>query len=83
MLCGTEHDDLFLTVIDIDNKSGRKGSDSWAQLTQAIKTPRRLETYAVQTPSGGFHFYYYTNAKISNSTNIAEGIDVRGAGAPV
>ena len=82
VLCGTNQNGRYLTVIDVDNKNGKKGTDSWAELTKDIAS-EALKTFTVLTPSGGYHHFFYTREQIGNRTDILEGIDVRGKGGYV
>ena len=82
ILCGTEHQGKYLTVVDVDNKKGKRGTESWATLTRDIESDR-LKTFSVKTPSGGFHYFFYTKEQIGNRTDILEGIDTRGKGGYV
>ena len=48
-----------------------------------ISESDRLKTFSVKTPSGGFHYFFYTREQIGNRTDILEGIDTRGKGGYV
>ena len=82
IICGTEHQGKYLTVVDVDNKNGKHGSESWTKVTKDIRSDE-LNTFTVQTPSGGFHYFFYTREQIGNRTDIFEGIDTRGKGGYV
>jgi Bifunctional DNA primase/polymerase, N-terminal/AAA domain len=43
-------------VVDIDNKDGKHGSQSWAELQRKHGTAPR--TFTVRTPTGGLHLYF-------------------------
>jgi hypothetical protein len=69
-----------LVVVDIDNKEGKNGSASFADLGVLIEA---LDTFTVATPSGGRHVYY-SGPDIPNSAGrLGSGLDVRGAGGYV
>jgi P4 family phage/plasmid primase-like protien len=82
VLCGTEHRGKYLTVVDVDNKNGKHGTESWATLTRDIESDR-LKTFSVKTPSGGYHYFFYAREQFGNRTNILEGIDTRSRGGYV
>lgn len=66
-------------VLDIDAKSG--GLES---LEKLIEIHGDIDTYMVQTGSGGIHFYFkYPEKGIRNKVNLLPGIDVRGDGGYV
>ena len=65
-------------VLDIDDKNGKNGSDTLAELeTQHGKLP---DTVTVLTGSGGRHLYFITNVEIRNDSGkrLGEGLDIRG-----
>ncbi len=65
-------------VLDIDDKNGKNGSDTLAELeTQHGKLP---DTVTVLTGSGGRHLYFTTNVEIRNDSGkrLGEGLDIRG-----
>jgi len=59
-----------LVVVDIDVKSGKDGLESFKKLNLPA-------SFAVATPSGGFHVYYRGECK-NSAGGIAPGIDIRG-----
>lgn len=62
-------------VVDVDNKNGKDGSRALLDLDLPFEA---LQTLAVRTPSGGFH-YYFTGPKVANSAGkLGRGLDVRG-----
>ena len=64
-------------VIDIDNKPGKDGIEN------SLKLRLAAPDFMVETPSGGYH-YYYKNENFGNSSErIAKGIDTRGIGGYV
>jgi hypothetical protein len=68
-----------LVVLDIDCKNGAKGFESLAVL-EAVHG-ELPETFTVDTPSGGQHAYFATDADVRNSASaLADGLDVRGHG---
>jgi len=74
---------LHLFVVDLDVKNGADGLAAWEQLTKGRPVP---ETLAVDTPSGGRHYYFRApkGTQIKNSASaVADGIDVRGDGGYV
>lgn len=82
ILCGTKYQGKYLTVVDVDNKNGKHGAESWAKLTKDVAS-EALKTLTVLTPSGGYHHFFYTREQIGNRTDILEGVDVRGKGGYV
>lgn len=62
-----------LVVIDIDPRHG--GFESLEQIKHLIEP-----TLTVRTGGGGLHYYYSTDEKVGNRTNVLPGIDVRGDG---
>jgi Bifunctional DNA primase/polymerase, N-terminal len=69
-------------VVDLDVKNGIDGIDALSKLGDVPAT------YAVATPSGGFHLYYkHPGFPVRNSATksnpIAPGVDVRGDGGYV
>jgi hypothetical protein len=70
-------------VLDIDDKNGKNGSDTLAELeTQHGKLP---DTVTVLTGSGGRHLYFTTTVEIRNDAGkrLGEGLDIRGEGGYV
>lgn len=66
-----------LVVVDVDVKNGARGIES----LDSIKgmTP----TLAVQTPSGGMHFYYLAPGPTRCRTGLLPGIDIKADGGYV
>lgn len=67
-------------VIDIDNKNGKSGSDTWWGLQGDRDFPN---TWTATTPNGGFHIWLRVpegEAMLRNeaSGSLGEGIDIRG-----
>lgn len=76
--------DAGLVVIDIDKKDGRDGllalREEFGEEFEKLFPP----TFSVETPTGGLHWFYRTDAKIHNSaSHVAPGVDVRGEGGYV
>jgi len=69
-----------LTVGDIDNKNGGTGSASWQELVE--KYGGYQDTMVVETPSGGYHVYFYGDTACSAS-KVAPSVDVRSSGGYV
>jgi hypothetical protein len=70
-------------VLDIDDKNGKNGSDTLAELeTQHGKLP---DTVTVLTGTGGRHLYFTTTVEIRNDAGkrLGEGLDIRGEGGYV
>lgn len=64
----------YLAVLDVDRYEG---------MTLALEELAD-GTYSVLTPSGGIHYYFYTERPVKNSVSaMGDGIDVRGAGGMV
>ena len=73
-----------LVVIDADRKSG--GPDG-VEAFNALCAAQGIDlttAFVVETPSGGFHFYFTTPTPYGNSRgSLPDGIDVRGRGGYV
>lgn len=74
-------DPRHLLVVDVDNKNGKKGSESvFALEMQGVELPA---TYTQHTPSGGLHYFFWSPAPLRNMVDrdgkgsIARGIDIR------
>ena len=61
-----------LIVVDVDVKNGKDGLMSFMMLGLPA------DTLCVETPSGGFHYYYEGPDVANSSGKIGEGLDVRG-----
>lgn len=66
-----------LTVIDVDNKENRKGLDTLESLPEKLP-----ETFTVQTPTGGLH-YYYVGTTRNTVDDLGSGLDTRSLGGYV
>jgi len=70
-------------VLDIDDKNGKRGSDTLADLeAEHGKLP---DTVTVLTPTGGRHLYFTTTIEIRNDAGkrLGDGLDIRGIGGYV
>lgn len=65
-----------LVVVDLDVKNGKDGLKAWEEITQGDFD----ETFSVETPSGGIHFYYRGSDFRNSVDAVGSGIDVRGDG---
>lgn len=67
-----------ITVIDIDIGEGKKGAESWAELTKEEGEPLTL---TATTGSGGKHLLFRYNSALKTAANVlGPGIDVRNDG---
>lgn len=69
-----------LLVVDLDDKSGKTGSQKYAALADSHG---HVDTLMVQTPTGGAHLYFTVPQGLtlrSSANLLADGIDTRGAG---
>lgn len=67
-----------LLVVDADIKDGRQGIEICELLGL------ELDTFVVQSPSGGRHYYYKTDTPVGNSVQkLGDGVDIRGEGGYV
>lgn len=72
-----------LVVLDVDCKGDKNG---WVSLAAVGITPESLaslNTYTVTTPTGGRHFWFYSDDAVSTGTDVlglGSGVDVRGEG---
>ena len=73
-----------LVVIDCDRKQGSAdGVAAFNELCSQLHIDLS-EAFVVESPSGGYHFYWRTDAAFGNSRGmLPEGIDVRGVGGYV
>lgn len=68
-------------IIDIDNKNGKSGSESWLKLLEALGEDAVHPTVITKTKSGGFHYYFRADCDyVKSVANFAgyQGVDVRG-----
>ena len=68
-------------IIDIDNKNGKNGSESWARLMNTMMDEKVEPTLIVRTKSGGFHYYFQADCDyVKSVANFAGyvGVDTRG-----
>ena len=69
----------YLTVIDCDIDQDTNGIANFIALAQAQGFKEGLDTFTVDTPSGGKHFWFYSDIPFGNSVSkLAPGVDVRG-----
>lgn len=71
--CGRYKEDKYLVVIDVDVRGEVSGFDS----LELFDLPTTL---TVRTPSGGAHYYYYSDLPTRNFTSLLPGVDTRGVG---
>ena len=77
----TEHygDDKALLVVDVDNKSDKKGGD--ALLALELNGYEFPTTFEQSTPTGGKHLIYVTDAAVKQGVNVlGNGLDIRSRG---
>ncbi len=68
---GTEWNGLG---VDVDNKNGRRGTDSAIALGELLP-----ETFVQKTPTGGYHYLYKSPSPLSNRVgSLGPGLDTRG-----
>lgn len=72
--------DKYLLVIDVDVRSG--GLKNWGIVKLGFQN-KYLDTYTVETPSGGLHIYYYTDLEINIKKTLKKGIDLKYTGGYV
>ena len=53
--------DEFIIFIDVDTKTGKSGQDELDTLIEQYGNPP--ETFTIETPSGGLHYYFRTKIK--------------------
>lgn len=74
---GRKFGEGFLTVLDVDNKEGKNGSETlraFEMLHDGLPG-----TFSTRTPSGGFHYFFVTKRQFHNSAGkVGEGLDLRG-----
>jgi hypothetical protein len=72
-----------LLVVDVDKSSGL--TNSIGLWTHPIEELELTNTYTIQTPSGGWHFYYQLPDDVTGNTvsKLHEGVDTRGVGGYV
>lgn len=66
-----------IVVVDVDCKAGAKGFESLRAL------PELPETFQVETPSGGEHFYFAVSEPWSGGEHLGSGIDFKADGGYV
>lgn len=71
-----------LVIMDVDNKNGKNGSSTLADLERE-HGPLPATVTAI-TPTGGFHLYFLSSGPVGNSVEkLGPGLDVRGMGGYV
>ena len=68
-----------LLVVDLDVKKGDDGIENWRALSESLK----LNTFEVETPSGGIHQYFWGDGLRNSAGTIAKGVDLRASGGYV
>lgn len=66
-------------VVDLDVKKGDDGIANW----RALSTGLDLNTFEVETPSGGLHLYFWGDGLRNSAGTIARGVDLRASGGYV
>lgn len=68
-----------ITIIDVDDKNGKRGSASWADIVR--EDGINPITLTVGTPSGGSHLYYRDEKGLRPSASkLGDGLDIRSLG---
>lgn len=68
-----------ILVVDLDVKRGDNGISNW----RALSTGLNLNTFEVETPSGGLHLYFWGDGFRNSAGTIARGVDLRASGGYV
>jgi len=68
-----------LLVVDLDVKNGDNGIANW----RSLSTNLNLDTFEVETPSGGLHLYFWGEGFRNSAGTIARGVDLRASGGYV
>lgn len=72
---------IIVIDIDIDEDKGVYGDESLSEWER--EHGELPETWRAITGRGGYHYYYRSDKKIKNTTNLYPGIDIRGEGGYV
>lgn len=72
---------IIVIDIDIDEDKGVYGDESLREWER--EHGELPETWRAITGRGGYHYYYRSDKKIKNTTNLYPGIDIRGEGGYV
>lgn len=67
--CGKESG---IFILDIDNKTGNKninGLDAWKETLKVNNDNNEIDTTIVNTPSGGFHYYFKYDSRLDGINN--------------
>lgn len=69
-------------IVDVDVKNGKNGVASLNVLSERLGP--LPETLTVQTPSGGYHYYFQGEDDIGNTcSGVAKGVDIKSKGGYV
>src|SRR6266446_8696564 len=77
LACGLSN----ITVVDLDNKKGKAGTQEWAGLL--LDYGLDSDTLFSETPSGGSHWFYEGVAPTCQNFAGCNGVDIRGKGGYV
>lgn len=85
---GLQDSGLYLVVVDCDMAEGVDGIKAYTDHLKQNEMRRYLDTYTVETPSGGRHYYYWVTKekytrKFRNRVRMLPGVDVRAEGGYV
>lgn len=75
-----------LVVLDIDRKGGKDGFAALERVGLSESKLDDLNTYSVDTPSGGRHYYFCTSEDVKSRSDVlgrGSGVDLRGVGGYV
>lgn len=75
-----------LVVLDVDRKDGKDGFKALEAVGLSESVLDGLNTYSVDTPSGGRHYFFRSSSEVQSSAGVlgrGSGVDVRGAGGYV
>ncbi len=75
-----------LVVLDVDRKGGKDGFAALERVGLSESKLDDLNTYSVDTPSGGRHYYFCTSEDVKSGSDVLgrrSGVDVRGVGGYV
>ncbi|MDZ4662934.1 MAG: AAA family ATPase [Pseudomonadota bacterium] len=82
VLTDYNYDGKYLNVVDVDNKNGASGSDTLEALADVDKV--LPPTFTIQTPSWGFHYYFFSDGPIKSAAGtLGIGLDTRSEGGYV
>ena len=75
-----------LVVLDVDRKGKKDGFKALEAVGLSESKLDGLNTYSVDTPSGGRHYYFRTSEDVKSRVDVlgrGSGVDVRGSGSYV